>query len=110
MIPLDLHTHCVVWSMGSGSASINAPNVANHTLKISAGYSTLVKLLKIGELLRKRDREELEKEITEIGGIPEIRLEVVREEGIEVMTGVVSLQNMIRETSHLNLLETESRK
>ena len=73
-------------------------------------YSTPVKPRKVGELQRKGDREEIEKERIGIGKIREVRLEVVREEEIEVRTDVVSLQNMIRETSRLNPLETESRK
>ena len=72
-------------------------------------YSTSVKPSKVGGLQIKGDKEETETEIIGIEKIREVRLEVVREEE-EVRTDVVSLQNMIRETSRLNPLETESRK
>ena len=79
-------------------------------LKKIAMYSTPVKPRKVEELQRKGDKEEIEKERIGIGKIREVRLEVVKEEEIEVRTDVVSLQNMIRETSRLNHLEKESRK
>ena len=109
LIPLDLHTPCVVRSMAKGSASINAQNVASHMLKRIAMYCTLAKLQKVGEHQTKGEIEEMTEEI-EIGEMTEARPGAWRDEVIEVGKDVGNLQNVIRETSLLNLLETESKK
>ena len=102
--------HCVARSTGSGSASFNAPNVANHTLKKIAMSFIQAKPPQVGERLIKGEEEEIEKEVIGVEGILEARQGVSREEETEVMTGVVSLQSMIREINHLNHLEKEFRR
>ena len=64
-------------------------------------FYTQAKLPKVGELQREGDREETETKIIGIEKIREVRLEVVTEEEIGVMTGVVNLQKMRREISRL---------
>ena len=109
LIPLDLHMLCVVRSMAKGSVNISAPNVVSRTLKKIVMCCTLAKLQKVGEHQKKGEMEEIKKEI-EVGEMTEARPGVWRDEVIEVMIDVGNLPNGIRETSLLNLLETESKK
>ena len=110
LIPLDLHMHCVVRYTPSGSANSNAPDVANHTLLTSAMFFIQAKPPQVGERQIKVGEEEIEKEMIGVEGIKEARQGVLREEETEVMTGVVSLQSMIREIGRLNHLEKEFRR
>ena len=64
-------------------------------------FYTQAKLPKVGELQREGDREETETKIIEIEKTREVRLEVVTEEEIGVMTGVVNPLKMRREINHL---------
>ena len=76
-------------------------NAESRTRRRTVIFHTQVKLPKVGELQREGDREETETKIIEIEKIREVRLEVVTEEEIGVMTGVVNLQKMRREISRL---------
>ena len=109
LIHLDHHMLCVEGITVEESANINAQNVVNHILKKTVMYCTRAKLHRVGEHQTKGEMEEMTEEI-EVGEMTEARPGAWRDEVIEVGKDVGTLQNVIRETSLLNLLETESKK
>ena len=87
--------------MGSASASLNAQNVANHTRLTNVMFCIQSWPPQVGEPQIDLGEKEIEKEMIGVEEIKEAKQGVLREEEIEVKTGVVNLQSMINHLDHL---------
>ena len=110
LISPDLHMHCVATSMGSASANSNAQNVANHTPLTNAMFCIQSWPPQVGEPLINIREKEIEKEVTGVGEVKEVKQEALREEEIEAKKGVVNPQSMIGGINHLDHLEKEFKR
>ena len=101
LISQDLHMHCVASSMGSVNANSNAQNVANRTQLTNVMFCIQSWPPQVGEPQIDLREKEIEKEMIGVEEIKEAKQGVLREEEIEVKTGVVNLQSMINHPDHL---------